>query len=309
MVFAHLSDLHFHSRFKRDNIVKTRRLLKFACEEGFEHLVITGDVSDDAEEKDYLVLRKFLKNNDLLDSKKTSIIIGNHDIFGGVQTALDVVNFPAKCRTTSFKQQVKTFQEHFEELFEGVEYPVEGNPFPYLKIVGDYVLIAFNSIDVYSRLKNPFASNGKISKSSVKAVISALEQDKYKDKRRIVLSHHHFYKNRVSATSPQSAIWNKIENYTLKLRGKKKMFRFFKNCGVELVLHGHSHENRLYTRKGVQFVNGGACVENYNKSKSEIIFITYKGKDFEIEIKKLPIDINLPERKNPKDVYLPSIAS
>jgi predicted phosphodiesterase len=38
-----------------------------------------------------------------------------------------------------------------------------------------------------------------------------------------------------------------------------------KENNIELVLHGHSHEIRSYNRKGIQFLNAGASVDNFSK--------------------------------------------
>ena len=134
MKIAHLSDLHFSRKFKPDNIKKFKKLLKFALKQKFNHLVIAGDISDNAEEVDFEILKRILVNNGLWDPQKVSVTIGNHDIFGGVQTALDVVNFPSKCQRIDYEAKVSTFYKNFKDLMDG-SITVDDMPFPYCKVM------------------------------------------------------------------------------------------------------------------------------------------------------------------------------
>ena len=114
------------------------------------------------------------------------------------------------------------------------------------------------------------------------------------------MAHHHFYKNNCESTSSYSTIWNKIEKYTMKLRGKKKLIKLFSNNNVKLVLHGHSHETKLYTRKGIDFVNAGGCVDNLIPSLcSSILIDMSKGNpSLSIEEIKTAESFILPSKQN-----------
>ena len=282
MKIAHISDLHICSKFKRNNISKTKKLIRHALEKGADHLVITGDLSDNAQEKDFLILRKILQTYKLLSSDKTSIVIGNHDIFGGVQTAHDVINFPSKCINTNYSEKVEEFVKYFEELFENAVFASKEKFFPYAKVIGDVALFGFNSIDKYSKLKNTFASNGHVAKTQREDFQNLLSNGQFADKAKIALVHHHFYKNSSESKSSESSLWNKVESFTMKLRGKKKMFNLFKENGISLVLHGHSHEIKEYTRKGIRFLNAGASVENETENEAGLFFIEVKNCEFKI---------------------------
>ena len=309
MKIVHISDLHMSRIFKRQNIRKTKKIIKYAVEQGFDHLVITGDISDNSEEKDFAILRNILNNFNLLDSNKVSITIGNHDIFGGVQTALDVVNFPSKCLRINYDEKVKVFVSYFAELFDGVILPIPNKSFPYAKIVGDFTIIGINSIDYYSRIKNPFASNGKLAKEDLEALRILFDDEKIKGKRKIVVIHHHFYKNNVEVTSSQSHIWNKIEGYTLKLRGKKKLLKIFKENNVELVLHGHSHEIKEYFRKGIRFLNAGATIDNHSNNSASFFFIDLLKDRLAIRLRSLPEPIVLEPTEKIRQALVPSFAA
>ena len=308
MKIAHISDLHLSRIFKRHNIRKTKRLIKYCIEQGFDHLVITGDISDNSEEKDFSILRNILSNFNLLDSSKVSITIGNHDIFGGVQTALDIVNFPSKCLKTNYEEKVKTFASYFYELFEGAIFPNKNKMFPYAKTIGDTTILGINSIDVYSRIKNPFASNGKIYTEDFEAIKALLEYDSIKEKRKIVAVHHHFYKNSVEATSSQSHLWNRIEGYTLKLRGKKKLLKLFKENNIDLVLHGHSHELKEYFRKGIRFINAGATIDNHTHSEAHVFFINLLKDRISVQLKTLPESVLIDSAEKIRTAFVPSFA-
>lgn len=273
MLIAHLSDLHLSDKFKPENSGKTEKIIELGLERGVDHFVITGDISDNADKRDYRTFRELLKKYGLLNSEKASIVIGNHDIFGGVQTALDVVNFPSKCRLTNFDEKVKEFVNNFSELFENTFFPLKEQFFPYAKTIADVIFVGLNSIDRYSKLKNPFASNGKVGKKQKEGLKVIFDNEKYKKLKKIVLVHHHFYKRGVEATASQNALWNKIESFTLNLRGKKKLMKLFSELNINMVLHGHSHEVKEYSRKGLRFLNAGAVIDNADPGTARLLLV------------------------------------
>ena len=273
MRIAHISDLHLCAKHKRENISKIKRLIKHALDNGAQHFVFTGDISDNSNEKDFVLFREILKKYDLLRSDKSTIVIGNHDIFGGPQTAQDVLNFPSKCINTNYHEKVANFIEHFKELFEGTIRTHDELFFPFAKVFKDVLLVGLNSNAEYSRLKNPFASNGHVSKIQRRFLKTILGKNEYDGKVKIVLTHHHFYQKDVASHSSEGSMWNKIENYTMKLRGKKKLLKLFIEHNVKLVLHGHSHEMKEYFRDGIRFVNSGGSIDNNIKAGESLFMI------------------------------------
>ncbi|MBX3009238.1 MAG: metallophosphoesterase [Melioribacteraceae bacterium] len=275
MRIAHISDLHFCFKYKRGNILKTQELIKRSVELGADHLIITGDISDNSEERDFELLARILEINGLFSSEKTSIIIGNHDIYGGVQTATDIITFPSKCLSTDFNEKVKTFYKYFGELFKNCSFLVENNPFPFVKKLGNYLILGINSIDEYSRIKNPFASNGKIHKKERKLISNFFEDVLLSEIRRIAAVHHHFYLDSDESKSSETYLWNKIENFTMKLRGKKKLIKLFLENKFECVFHGHSHEMKEYFRKGIRFINAAASVDNGTEDEAHLFLVDF----------------------------------
>lgn len=273
MRIAHISDLHLCGKYKKNNIDKTEKLIRHGLDNGVQHFVFTGDISDNADENDFIVFKEILKKYDLLKSDKTTIVIGNHDIFGGPQTAQDVFNFPSKCMLVNYHEKVSLFINHFKELFVNAVFPSAEIFFPFIKEFKDIVLIGLNSIDHYSRFKNPFASNGKVSKTQIKSLKNLLSSKEFKDKIKIVLVHHHFYKKDMVAKSSSSIIWNKVESFTMKLMGKKKLINLFVENNVKMILHGHSHDMVDYYRKGIRCVNSGGSVENESSTEKGLYII------------------------------------
>ncbi|MBI5726504.1 MAG: metallophosphoesterase, partial [Ignavibacteriales bacterium] len=163
MIFAHISDLHINTEIVNSHLRQAEALINSALEQGAEHFIITGDVSDKALAEDFRRLRELLKKYKLLDPQKLSMVIGNHDIFGGVSHAEDIFTFPEKCRTTDYSQGIYSFNNYFEEAFaECIYRSGDGSGYPFAKRIGQCLLIGLNSIQEYSSIKNPFASNGKI---------------------------------------------------------------------------------------------------------------------------------------------------
>jgi 3',5'-cyclic AMP phosphodiesterase CpdA len=299
MRIVHLSDLHFNPLYDSENIIKTTLFLENALKEGFDHLTISGDIAHNADTQSFEIFRNMLKEYDLLDSKKATITIGNHDIFGGVFTVKDLFGFPERCRMTDYDKSVSVFISHFEELFLDCYFPSKDSIFPFAKILGDKVIIGINTNDIYSRVKNPFASNGKVTNSDYENLLKIFNLESLRNKDKIILGHHHFYKNSFEAKSSNNELWNKIEGYTLKLRGKKKLLKLFKRNNVKLLLHGHSHENKHYNRMGIDIYNSAGSIDNdftdrifINKIFMQQNTIDIVEREISVPLKKDPVPIS-----------------
>ncbi|HOI28709.1 MAG TPA: metallophosphoesterase [Melioribacteraceae bacterium] len=262
MRIAHLSDLHLCSTFKNNNYARLNNLIENALDNGTDHFVFSGDIADNADETEFSAFRKLLDNFGLLDADRSSIVIGNHDIFGGPQTANDVITFPVKCLNINYHERVSRFVTYFRELFDRTIRPGADVYFPFIKKMKDVVFFGLNSIDEYSRFKNPFASNGRIKKTQRKFLADYLSKPEFSEKTKIVLVHHHFYHNSDPSKSSANGLWNRIEKFTMKLKGKRKLLDLFYKSNIKAVLHGHSHEMREYHRKGINFLNAGATMDN-----------------------------------------------
>ncbi len=266
MKIAHISDLHLDVNHKQINLANTLKVLEYISDNNFDHIIISGDITENAESSAFALARNTLNRFGLLNPDRLTVTIGNHDIYGGVHLAEDVVNFPAKCRKTNFHGKVREFAYYFRETF-GKAYSAGGNIFPFIKELDEIVIAGFNSIAYYSFVKNPFASNGKISVSQLEHAERYLNEKTPSGKKRIAVTHHHFNKDSHENDKSTSNIWQVIETQTMKLRNKKKIIRKLKNSGFEYVLHGHLHETCSYKRKNIQFINSGGSVLANNFGK------------------------------------------
>ncbi len=291
MKIAHISDIHFTTYFRNLGLYRFEKLLEFCNNKDIDHLLITGDLVENPDPYDFELLRKILKKTGFLSSDRLSIVIGNHDIFGGVVTVHDLFNFTRHCETINYNLRIKEFYNFFSESFEGCSYISPINIFPYAKVIDDVLIIGLNSVAEYSKTKNVFASNGEINPVQLKELTDLFNL--YKScKIKLVLIHHHFQKSRRLKDNQFGTIWEIIENQTMKLRTKRKLFELFNNYNVNLVLHGHYHESFEYYRKGIRFLNAGGSFKNGFMDKGQINFLDTDYSNLNVEIHKIPFLLN-----------------
>ncbi len=249
---AHISDTHVSPEYNRHNVAKLKNLLAYIVDEQFDHIAITGDITGNGEDGGYRSVRRLLKYFDLLQYDKLSVTIGNHDIFGGVHRAEDLFNFGSRCRTRDYDAQVRLFERSFKETFPNKAYAGE-SIFPYVKIVGPVALIGINSISRFHAMWNPVGSNGRIADAQIEEVERMLLHPSIAALKKVVLIHHHFNKYRPFSNSLGTSLYQKFEAQTLKLYGKDRVEQVFRKCGVDAVLHGHTHIEGIYSRSGIMF--------------------------------------------------------
>ena len=287
MKIAHLSDIHFTTFFKSSVLYGFENLLRYCNKNEVDHLVITGDLVENPDQYDFELLRKVLKQSGFLSSDRLSLVIGNHDIFGGVLTVQDLFNFTRRCESIDYRRRVKEFYEYFPEAFSGCNYISPGNIFPYAKIIDDVLIIGLNSVAEYSKTKNVFASNGEINTRQMEELTKIfLMYKNYKTK--LVLIHHHFRENNTVGETRMGSVWKIIEKQTMKLRTKRKLLELFNNFKVDLVLHGHYHETTEYLSKGIRFLNAGGSFKNELKNQNQINLFNTHFSVLNIEIHKIP---------------------
>lgn len=284
---AHLSDLHLSAEHKRNHIRRTRRALDYINTIGAQHVVVTGDITADGTAADYRVARSVFASAGLLTPSRLTVTIGNHDVFGGVHTAEDVLTFPGRCAGIDAKAKVREFGEAFHETFRGAVMPSEKRVFPFVKVLGDIAIIAVNTIAPYSRLKNPLGSNGIVDDRAFAMLEELLQSPSLRSRRKVVALHHHFHKMRGEKNGTMHSVWGAIERQTMKLRGKSKLLRLFALTHVDLVLHGHIHRSMEYTREGVRFLNGGGSILHDQLDDLHINVIRMQAERTTVEIHRV----------------------
>ena len=297
MKIAHISDLHLNSFFNDLTYKKIKFLLKNLSDLKIDHLVITGDLTDNADQNDFLILRRLLKRFGFLDGKKLSLTIGNHDIFGGVQKPDDIFSFGEKCRNVNYKKMVSDFISYFPEAFENCEY-LDKDYFPFIKTIDDVLFLGINSIAEYSAINNPFASNGEVSLNQFNKSFELLSKYSKNYNHKLILVHHHFNKIKSNSKSSLGLIWQNIEKQTMKLKNKKRLFKLFNDFHVDLVLHGHLHEIKEYYRKEIRFMNAGASIRGRHNNKVSFNLIETGSKKIEVKKFELEVELNLKKKDN-----------
>jgi 3',5'-cyclic AMP phosphodiesterase CpdA len=132
-----------------------------------------------------------------------------------------------------------------------------------------------NSVPPYSALRNPIGSNGAVDEDQRRRVEHMLRSHPFRRRPTLILIHHHFTKGEQKTTGRMGNIWGVVEGQTMKLRGKRELLKTFREVGADLVLHGHFHENRMYRRKGVLFLNGGGTVLKREAGELPVNIIRY----------------------------------
>ena len=271
MKIIHISDLHLNTEYKLSNNEKCTRALEFIVDSGFDHLVISGDITENSERSSYELARKMFRKFNLLNPDKLTLVIGNHDIFGGVHYAEDILDFPKRCKATNYDSKVSEFENYFPEVFKNTLQPDKNSMYPFVKEFDEFVLIGINTIARYSVLKNPFASNGDVDSGQLHNIEKICNIKAFEYKEKIIVAHHHFSKSYNDPCS-ENTVWKRIEKQTMKLRDKKKIFKLFDKYDIHNVMHGHLHESNQYFRHGIRFFNAGGATLGY---KDEVRLNTF----------------------------------
>lgn len=286
---AHVSDLHISTKHRRSNIRRARILLQHLVSLRFDHVVVTGDLTADAAPDEYQVARNLFTAFGLLDATRLTVVPGNHDVFGGVHQAEDLLSFPARCRTADLPEKLELFHTTFGETFTRCLLPVDKGVYPFAKVIGDVALIGVNSVMPWSRAKNPFGSNGRVGDGQLARLRELLTSPLLAGKRKVVLIHHHFRKPPRRVRGSMQGVWAAMEGQTMKLRGKGELRRLFAGTGVEAVLHGHLHEMGIDERDGIRYLNAGGSVVGSNTDVLSYHGVTIDAGGVRVETGKIEV--------------------
>lgn len=286
MKIAHISDLHLNTLFNDSNLARIKRLIKYISGQSVDHLIISGDLTDNADESDLLIFKRMLSKFGFSSHLHLTVIPGNHDIFGGPQKPFDIFTFPERCKEVDYNSKVNLFREIFKETFIDTIVVDKESPFPFIKELNNVIILGINSIAEYSKFKNPFASNGEVKLKQFNKIDELLKKFSDKDVFKIVTIHHHFNKMKNTKRSI-AGLWQNIEKQTMKLRKKKRLLSLFQKHNIDIVLHGHIHYNEYYERKGIAFLNAGASTAGYTGKSLRVNFINIYLNKINCEVHKL----------------------
>ncbi len=198
--------------------VLTRDLL----ERDPDHVAVTGDLVNLGLPEEFLRAADWLHHLGKPDD--VTVIPGNHDAY---------VRLHPNTSTHHWRPYMES-NEAGEALFATPE-----TGFPFVRRIGDIGIVALSS----AIPTMPFVAAGKLGKSQLAYLASALDTLGREGLFRVVLIHH--------PPLPGQSGWQR------GLRDAKKLRDVLKAHGAELVLHGHRHEQTVHE---LETVSGPAIV-------------------------------------------------
>lgn len=256
VTIAHLSDLHIAGIRDRYQIARLDRMLEEFVRREYDHLVMTGDLTDKTSPDEWVIIREALERHGLFDWSKTTLVPGNHDLID-LEEEMRIYNVlnPSKSdRLRRVETRLREFAAMFHPLISGDSQAEAGLPFVKVMRFGELSisLVAVNTVAPWSGLDNPVGARGVVSQEALQAlsepqVIQALDGSFV-----IGLCHHAYRVYGVDDLIDQAFDW------TMEFRNRDDYLRAMKNLGAKLVLHGHSHRFQVYQSGGLTFINGGS---------------------------------------------------
>lgn len=254
---AHISDLHISFSDEDEHGKRLVELLRDIRSRDCQHIFLTGDIVENPEVRDLQYIKEIISYFHLLDSARLSLIPGNHDIFGGPPKGKLFFVYSLMCKELDYDGALNLFCNTYSDTF-----PDSYNPaFPFLKILNDNIaVIGINSNARWSLKKNPEGSNGEILKDDLQKIEDILSRDSIKNMYKFVLMHHHFNEPSSDAHYPAHSLWLRVVDRKMRLYSKKKILRLFKKYNVDIIFHGHTHINEIYSIKKKSIINSSAGV-------------------------------------------------
>lgn len=235
MKIAHLSDLHVIAlegavpwrllnkrvtgyvnlalvRRNRHQIATARALVADVRDRGVDHVVVTGDLTNLALEREYACVADFLRTELGLPPTEVSVVPGNHDAYtrGAV-------------RSGRFAHFMREFIS--SDLDLGSAGPPHV-PFPFVRLRGPAAIIGLCS----AVARPPLMAAGVLGEPQRRALEAALAHPEVRRRTVVVLQHHPLH------NSP-NPLWAFLEG----LHDAPAERRALGNLRCGLVLHGHLH--------------------------------------------------------------------
>ncbi|HEX5316488.1 MAG TPA: metallophosphoesterase, partial [Candidatus Kapabacteria bacterium] len=195
MRIAHFSDPHINLKYHPQHLPRLRRAFEDALGRlNADHIIITGDLTSNADTRDLRTIRRLFESLGIMKSSKLTVIVGNHDIFGGPHLADDVLAFPERCKSLDYDEKLSIFQDTFAEAFADT-ITMSPHGYPFLKRVQNACLMGFNSVAEHSMLQNPVGSNGVITNEAQEQSKLLAQHHAWRAAdMRIALLHHHTFR-------------------------------------------------------------------------------------------------------------------
>ncbi len=250
MRIAHLSDLHlldlegavpgrlFNKRLTGYANLRLRRNHKHKPEPvrlaarslaalGIDHLVITGDVSNLALEREFDRVRDLLEGDVGLSADQISLVPGNHDAY-----------------TRGSVKKRRFLQWFAPYLSSDLHDLADESGFPFVRLRGPAAFIGLST----AVSRPPFVASGQLGQRQLDALGRALEHPEVRSRTPVLLQHH-------PITNPTSTAKTLLEG----LWDAPRELHLLRDLEHGLVLHGHWHRRQrtpILTSRGEVQVMG-----------------------------------------------------
>ncbi|MCC6552763.1 MAG: metallophosphoesterase [Polyangiaceae bacterium] len=247
MRIAHLSDLHLLSlegavpfrlfnkritgylnlRLKRGSVHQPAPVRAAAAEIrrlGIDHVVITGDVSNLALEREFALVRRFLDQDLGLPPERVSIVPGNHDAYTR-----------GAHRSSRF---ARFFAPYLRSDLDVVTERPGGACFPFVHLRGPVAIIGLST----ALPRPPLVASGALGDDQLRALGRLLDHAEVRRRTPVVLQHHPWH----NPGSRAKALFEGLADATAEARLLQPLTR-------GLLLHGHLHRRvhrKLPTARG-----------------------------------------------------------
>ncbi|WP_437581244.1 metallophosphoesterase family protein [Sorangium sp. So ce887] len=257
MRIAHLSDLHLLSlegaipfrllnkrltgyinlRFRRRAIHKPHAVHAAAKEIrrlDVDHVVITGDVSNLALEREFVLVRDFLQRDLGFPPDRVSIVPGNHDAYTkGAHRSQRFSQYFAPYLRSDLPLDAPAGRDDVEPGSDG-----GSSAFPFVHLRGPVAIIGLST----AWPRPPLVASGRIGPVQLRALERVLSHPEVRRRTPIVLQHHPFH-------NPASRTKTLLEG----LGDAAAEGRLLRQVSRGLLLHGHLHRRihrKLHTERG-----------------------------------------------------------
>lgn len=174
-----------------------------------DHVVVTGDLVNIGLPQEHSNALQWLQS--IGSPEHVTVVPGNHDIYAHIGT----------------DQGTRRWNAYMAPNDDGRSYSVQGETFPFVRIIGRVALIALNS----SVPTPPLLAFGRIGASQLLRLGDILERLGRVGLFRLVLVHHPPLVGQASAARG--------------LRDADALQGVLSRSGAELILHGHNHRNMV----------------------------------------------------------------
>ncbi|MWV53887.1 metallophosphoesterase [Chlorobium phaeovibrioides] len=281
---AHISDLHIAGSGEGRQLQDLDRMLEYLNVSGYDHLVISGDLSDRGRTEDWAIVKDKLVRHGWYHWERTTVVAGNHDLIRLEEEMrfYNAMNPLQGLRERACRQRAESFCRFFRELVTAGD---DTEPaFPFIKVMrfpaATLSIVACNSVHAWSPTDNPLGARGVIDPSELRAIASPAVRKALSGSFVIGLCHHALKVYGTDRLLDQAFDW------TMELKNRDDFLQVMREIDARVVLHGHFHRFQTYTSGGIEFINGGSF--RYASKRFSALWIAEDG-SFTQEFSDIPL--------------------